>query len=100
MREKHAAAARARDQDNAHAGAAATALDGIQYCSEHPYRSGSAAAVDAVAGGGICAFCGTCGAHVDQQPCALATTTVEAIGKPCAATGGGGGAERERKMRT
>uniref|UniRef100_A0A0E0CG50 Uncharacterized protein n=1 Tax=Oryza meridionalis TaxID=40149 RepID=A0A0E0CG50_9ORYZ len=33
----------------------AAGLDGIQYCSEHPYRPGAAAAT--VAGGGICAFC-------------------------------------------
>ncbi|KAG8070869.1 hypothetical protein GUJ93_ZPchr0006g44742 [Zizania palustris] len=40
------------DQEGGHA---AAAQDGIQYCSEHPYRSAAAAA--AVAGGGICAFC-------------------------------------------
>ncbi|CAO2038191.1 unnamed protein product [Urochloa humidicola] len=55
MGEKHAPAAAVEDQDDAQAGAAAAALDGVQYCSEHPYRPGSAAA--AVAGGGICAFC-------------------------------------------
>jgi hypothetical protein len=41
------------DNDDGQAGAAP--LDGVQYCSEHPYRPGAAAA--AVAGGGICAFC-------------------------------------------
>ncbi|CAL5021702.1 unnamed protein product [Urochloa decumbens] len=59
MEEKHAAADTAAvgagDQDDAQA--AAAALDGVQYCSEHPYRPGSAAAAAAVAGGGICAFC-------------------------------------------
>ncbi|KAG2658790.1 nucleoprotein TPR-like [Panicum virgatum] len=55
MGEKHAADAAAADQDDGQAGAAA--LDGVQYCSEHPYRPGSAAAAAAVAGGGICAFC-------------------------------------------
>jgi hypothetical protein len=39
------------DKDDGQAGAAP--LDGVQYCSEHPYRPGAAA----VAGGGICAFC-------------------------------------------
>ncbi|CAL4887583.1 unnamed protein product [Urochloa decumbens] len=55
MGEKHEDAA--GDQDDAQAGAAAAALDGVQYCSDHPYRPGSAAAAAAVAGGGICAFC-------------------------------------------
>ncbi|XP_062219177.1 uncharacterized protein LOC133919015 [Phragmites australis] len=49
-----AAAAGTGDQDDGQA-AAAAGLDGIQYCSEHPYRPGTAAAL--VAGGGICAFC-------------------------------------------
>ncbi|CAN6278705.1 unnamed protein product [Urochloa humidicola] len=56
MGEKHAADA-AGDLEDAQAGAAAAALDGVQYCSEHPYRPGSAAAAAAAAGGGICAFC-------------------------------------------
>ncbi|CAN6244520.1 unnamed protein product [Urochloa humidicola] len=59
MGEKQAAVG-VEDQGDAQAGAAAAAaaLDGVQYCSEHPYRPGSsAAAAAAVAGGGICAFC-------------------------------------------
>uniref|UniRef100_A0A0E0K0J3 Uncharacterized protein n=1 Tax=Oryza punctata TaxID=4537 RepID=A0A0E0K0J3_ORYPU len=48
------AAAGMEDQDGAAAAAAAPGLDGIQYCSEHPYRPGAAAAA---AVGGICAFC-------------------------------------------
>jgi hypothetical protein len=59
MGEKHAAdtAAAPGDQDDGQDAAAVAALDGVQYCSEHPYRPGSAAAAAAVAGGGICAFC-------------------------------------------
>jgi hypothetical protein len=44
---------KAADQHDGQAGAAP--LDGVQYCSEHPYRPGAAAV--AVAGGGICVFC-------------------------------------------
>ncbi|KAL5207075.1 hypothetical protein ABZP36_031510 [Zizania latifolia] len=54
MGEKAAGGVEDREGGQA-AAAAAAALDGIQYCSEHPYRPGAAAA--AVAGGGICAFC-------------------------------------------
>ncbi|CAD6250837.1 unnamed protein product [Miscanthus lutarioriparius] len=50
-----AVAAGAGDQDDGTA--PAPPLDGIQYCSEHPYRPATAAAAAAVAGGGICAFC-------------------------------------------
>ncbi|KAJ1279352.1 hypothetical protein BS78_04G149000 [Paspalum vaginatum] len=52
MGEKQGAThAAAGDQDD---DAAPPPLDGVQYCSEHPYRPGSAAAA---AAGGICAFC-------------------------------------------
>ncbi|XP_066318554.1 uncharacterized protein [Miscanthus floridulus] len=50
-----AVAAGAGDQDDGTA--PAPPLDGIHYCSEHPYRPATAAAAAAVAGGGICAFC-------------------------------------------
>ncbi|CAM0947104.1 unnamed protein product [Alopecurus aequalis] len=40
-------------QDDGRAAAGLLAMDGIQYCSEHPYKPGAPAA----AGGGICAFC-------------------------------------------
>jgi hypothetical protein len=48
---ENAADVAAVDQDDGQAGAAP--LDSVQYCSEHPYRSGAAA----VAGEGICVFC-------------------------------------------